>query len=408
MKIGFVGLGKLGFPCVVAMASKGHDVMGYDVVEKNMTQDARQYHETGPDGEQEFNEWMKDFSISFGSMQDVVNHSDIIFVAVQTPHDPKYEGVTRLPGSRIDFDYSYLITALRDLSKLIKETTTVVIISTVLPGTYVEELRPHMFPNKKVKICYNPFFIAMGTTVHDFLNPEFVLCGYEDNDSADLLQEFYLTIHNAPFCGMSIASAEATKVFYNTFISQKIVFANAVMEVCHKIKGCNVDDVQDALKLGKDRLISSAYMSGGMGDGGGCHPRDNIALSFLSRKLDLSHDIFEDVMMAREHQAEWLVDLMCEYDLPKAIVGYSFKKGSNITTGSPALLVAAILKERGINTVLTDPFISYDLIEGSHVILIGTKHTQFVNWTWPEGSVVIDPWRYIGDQPKVTVIRIGE
>ena len=122
----------------------------------------------------------------------------------------------------------------------------------------------------------------------------------------------------------------------------KIVFANTLMEISHKIPGTNVNDVTSALKIADHRLISPRYLDGGMGDGGGCHPRDNIAMSWLARQLPLSHDFFADLMMAREHQTEWLADLMCAYDLPKAIVGYSFKSGTNRIVGSPALLLKTI------------------------------------------------------------------
>ena len=82
------------------------------------------------------------------------------------------------------------------------------------------------------------------------------------------------------------------------------------MEACHHLPNTNVDDVTNALKMANRRLISDAYMSGGMGDGGGCHPRDNIALSHLSQKLGLSYDWFEGIMMQREKQSEWLADLV--------------------------------------------------------------------------------------------------
>ena len=148
-----------------------------------------------------------------------------------------------------------------------------------------------------------------------------------------------------------------------------------------------------------------------MGDGGGCHPRDSIAMSWLARELPLSHDIFENLMTARERQTEWLAELMCAYDLPKAIIGYSFKAGINVTVGSPALLLKAILEERGFRVFLYDP-----LAEGTernlsklapHVFLIGARHREFRALTFPKGSVVIDPWRYLAAQNGVTFIPVG-
>jgi len=412
MKVGMIGLGKLGYPCAVAMQAMGHSVMGFDTNPEAMSNGPKPYMETGPDGVRPFNEWAKDFPIRFGTPQQVVDHSDIIFVAVQTPHqDSRYGGSEMLPATRADFDYSYLKSALMMLAPCISKPKIVVVVSTVLPGTFDRELRPIIELNQNIKLCYNPFFIAMGTAVRDFLNPKFVLFGVYDDLALHVAELFYQTITNAPFCRMSIPSAEAVKVFYNTFITQKIVFANAVMEVCHKVPGCDVDDVQSTLKLATRRLISPAYMEGGMGDGGGCHPRDNIALSWLARKLDMEgRDIFEGVMMARQWQTEWFADLMCEYDLPKAILGYAFKAGTNITAGSPALLLANLLRDRSVSVELYDPYIDAgpdEMLDWPHVYLIGTKHPEFPSQDFPAGSVVIDPWRYIPDKDRVTVIRLG-
>ena len=102
----------------------------------------------------------------------------------------------------------------------------------------------------------------------------------------------------------TIENAELIKVSYNTLISTKIAFSNTIMELCHKLPNTNVDDVTNALKLANRRLISGSYMDGGMGDGGGCHPRDNIAMSYLSDKLNLSHNWFEHIMQQREKQKE--------------------------------------------------------------------------------------------------------
>jgi len=328
---------------------------------------------------------------------------------VQTPHEPRYEGVTRLPSERMDFDYRYLVRAIEDISAAVKHETVVAIISTVLPGTVRRHIRPAASP--LLRLCYNPFFTAMGTTMRDFLQPEFVLLGVDDPETATKMTTLYTTLTDAPVYQMSIDSAELTKVAYNTFIGMKIVFANTLMEICHKSPGANVDDVTGALKKAGRRLLGPLYLDGGMGDGGGCHPRDSIAMSWLARELPLSHDIFENLMTARERQTEWLAELMCAYDLPKAILGYSFKPVINLTVGSPALLLKAILEERGFRVFLYDP-----LVEGTernlsklapHVFLIGARHREFRALTFPKGSVVIDPWRYLAAQNGVTFIPVG-
>jgi UDPglucose 6-dehydrogenase len=409
MKIGFVGIGSLGLPCAVAIAMNGHDVMAYDVAPDLMTKRPRGYHETGPDGEKPFSPYLEQSDLRFGDLEEVVAHAQILFVAVQTPHQPGYEGVTRLPSDRKDFDYCHLIRSIEEISAAARRETIVAVVSTVLPGTMRRCVMPAASP--LLRLCYNPSFVAMGTTMRDFLHPEFVLLGADDPISAKALEAFYASITDAPIYGMSIESAEITKLAYNTYIGMKIVFANTVMEICHKMPGANVDDVTGALKTANQRLVSPRYLDGGLGDGGGCHPRDNIAMSWLARQLPLSHDFFGDLMTARDHQTEWLADLMCAYDLPKAIVGYSYKSGTNRIAGSPALLLKNILEERGYRPLVYDPHVEgtrRDLLKlAPHVVLIGAKHPEFTSLRFAKGSIVMDPWRYLAPQDGVTLVHVG-
>ena len=405
MKIGFVGLGKLGLPVALAVESKGHDVVGYDISDnvKNIIEAKKiPYKEI----------WAQDYldksNIKFESLKNVVNHSEIIFVPIQTPHDPLYEGITRIPDKRIDFDYSFLISGMKKLSDEIErqgQDKVVIIISTVLPGTIRQQIKPLL--GKKTKICYNPFFIAMGTTMKDFLYPEFILFGVDDLEAADKAEKFYRTINNATFFKTTIENAELIKVSYNTFISTKIAFINTIMEMCHKLPNTNIDDVTNALMLGNKRLISGAYLRGGMGDGGGCHPRDNIALSWLARKLDISNDFFDQIMMQREKQTDWLVSLIKQNQIKN---GKSFKPETNIQTGSPSILLDNLLKESGINAIMYDPYVDTTKpVFEKGVYFIGTQHEIFERFNFPKGSIIIDPFRMINkDLNDVKIIRIGD
>ena len=283
----------------------------------------------------------------------------MIFVAVQTPHQPEFEGITRLPDERADFEYGHLWEALSSLDSV---KCPIVVISTVLPGTMQREI----FDDPDIGISasdvlYNPFFIAMGTTIPDFLNPEFVLVG-TDGAHPGVLKKFYSSIHSRPVFVTTIKTAELTKVAYNTFIGLKIAFANTMMELCEKT-GADVDDLVDALSLATTRLLSPAYLRGGMGDGGGCHPRDNIALSWLAREHNLSYDLFDALMVCRERQTEWLADLIVEEQnstsefRPVEILGKAYKPETALTVGSPATLLANILQERNIEFTHTDPVV---------------------------------------------------
>jgi len=414
MNIGFIGLGKLGLPCALAVESRGHKVVGYDPSEqvKDIIDTKKiQYQEIWAQ------EHLDKSKIEIKSIEDVVGESEIIFVPIQTPHGEQFEGITRIPEEREDFDYTFLKKGIKDLSDEIEkqgEDKIVIIISTVLPGTIRKEIIPLL--GEHTKICYNPFFIAMGTTMRDFLHPEIVLFGVDEKWAANKAKKFYRTLHHSPFYDTTIENAELIKVVYNTFIGTKIAFTNTVMEMCHKLPNTNADDVMNALKMCDERIISDRYLSGGMGDGGGCHPRDNIALSWLSDKLELSFNWFDNIMKQREVQTEWLCDLIEENIIDRetpriCILGKTFKPETNLITGSPAILLKNILEERGYNVVHYDPYVdTYELYTGEEpcCYFIGTKHEKFTTWNFNDGSIILDPWRYIPEQDNCEVIRLGE
>jgi UDPglucose 6-dehydrogenase len=414
MNIGFMGMGKLGLPCALAVEMRGHKVIGYDPspsIKEILDTKKLPYKEI----------WAQDYldktNIEIKSIEEVAEHSDIIFVPIQTPHGEKFEGTTRIPDEREDFDYTYLKNGLVELDTELqkqKKEVVVVVISTVLPGTIRREILPNL--SEYTKLCYNPFFIAMGTVMEDFLRPEIILFGVDDEEAANKAKKFYRTINHAPFYETSIENAELIKVAYNTFIGTKIAYVNTLMELCHHLPNTNVDEVMNGLKMCNKRIISDKYLSGGMGDGGGCHPRDNIALSWLSDKLGLSFNWFDNIMKQREVQTEWLADLIEEHSagLPINILGKSFKPQTNITTGSPSILLNNILEERGHAVFMWDPYVDgtfpteYDEFDEPQCYFIGTKHEDFVNFPYEKDSIIIDPWRFIPDIYNCKVIRIGD
>lgn len=411
IRIGFVGLGKLGLPCALAIESfGGHKVFGTDansVVLDNIKRRCLPYREEGA------KELLDKTSIRVCNVDEIVSNCEIVFVAVQTPHDPRFEGVTPLPNERVDFDYQYLVKAVTEVAesaRRLQKEIIVTVISTVLPGTIAREVEPLL--NEYTKLCYNPFFIAMGTTIHDFMNPEFVLMGSDSPQTVARMREFYASLHEASVVEMSIESAELTKVAYNTFIGMKIAFANTLMEVCDAT-GANVDQVSDALGLATNRLISPKYMRAGMGDGGGCHPRDNIAMSYLARKHGLSYDLFESVMLARERQTAWLAEITLKEavkrNLPIVILGKAFKPETNLIVGSPALLLKNFLETKGASIEIFDPVIDDASFAPKHqaVYIVATMHAAFQDWPYPTGSLVLDPWGYIVDRAGIHVKRIG-
>lgn len=317
-KIGFIGLGKLGLPCAEVIA-KNHDVTGYDVV----TVDTDKVEQ-------------KD------TIAECVADRDIVFVAVPTPHDPDYDG--KAPTAHLepkDFDYSIVIDVLKEANKYMDDSQLLVLISTVLPGTVRREF-DHLVTN--TRFVYNPYLIAMGTVAWDMVNPDMVMIGTEDGEKtadANQLVNFYHTImeNNPQYHIGTWDECECIKVFYNTFISMKIGLVNMIQDVAEKQGNINVDVVTDALASSKQRLMSKAYMKAGMGDGGACHPRDNIALRYMAQNLGLEYDIFDSIMNAREVQAKNLATYSICYIIKSTFINSSRPITNttfiNISTSSP-------------------------------------------------------------------------
>jgi UDPglucose 6-dehydrogenase len=415
-RVGFIGLGKLGLPCAAAMSVKAElEIVGYDINPevKTYIKDKKI-----PYMEARCEEFLAKSRLIFeDSVKSVVLKSDLIFLAVQTPHEAQFEGITPVPDTKADFNYKYLCESLTEVVDAVlesgKENLTLVVISTVLPGT----LRKFAFPilnraGNKIRFCYNPFFIAMGQTIDDFLNPEFVLIGSDDNQAAKDLELFYKRIHNKPSKIMKLESAELTKVAYNTFIGFKIAFANSLAEIVKAIGG-NVDEVTDALSHASDRLISGKYLRAGMGDGGGCHPRDQIAMSHLAKRENLSADIFGFLAKTRDAQtlrlAEEIKSYALDSQLPVCILGLAYKPGVNLTVGSPSLLLIHYLELLNVSFISWDPYISETkLPEVPHLFFIATNHKEFLDLDFPAGSLVIDPWgNATSESFKYSTLRLG-
>lgn len=417
--IGFIGLGKLGLPCASAMSVlSGKTISGYDI-----NPNIKNYIDSGtvPYVEEKIEDYLPKAKFDIkDSIEDVVLSSDIVFVAVQTPHDPMFEGITPLPNERIDFDYKYLSDAISEINNTLARHTDkkidIVIISTVLPGTIKEKIYPLLTSKRDgVNILYNPYFIAMGTTIEDFINPEFILIGGKYQESEQLAR-FYSSFLNAQIFRVRTASAEIIKVSYNTFIGMKIVFANTVAEIVEKSNnGCS-EEIFNVLGHANKRIVSTKYMSPGMGDGGGCHPRDQIAMSYLAKKLDLSVDLFEFLADSRDKQTEYHATIIKQYqDLftggyEVIILGESYKKNIGLSVGSPSKLLQFYLDKLNVRYRVIDPYFNDEdvIFNEPKIFYVATPHDIFKNLSMPVESVVIDPWGgSVTKQYNIPIISIG-
>lgn len=404
MNVGWVGLGKLGLPCALVLSDAGHDVYGYDPSDEPARVLDGQPMRTGDD----VSGLLPTRMVLADSVASVVDRSEVVFVAVPTPHSPAYGGEVPAPAQRRDFDYGALVdacAAVCDAANELHREITLVVVSTVLPGTCDRLIVPLL--GRYVRLVYNPFFIAMGTTVRDFRSPEFVLLGVHNRADAEPVAKVYSLIHDRPLVTMAVPSAELTKVAYNTFISMKIVFANVLMEMCHGTNA-DVDQVTSALALATDRVISPKYLQAGMGDGGACHPRDLIAMSWLSNELGMSTDLLGFLSQAREDQSQWLANLVGGYstrlNLPVVVLGKAYKPGSPLTDGSPALLLAHQLRD----CYQWDPHVDGEVQSWRPAVyVIATAHEEFFTLNFPAGSVVVDPWGRTPNRFGVKVVRPG-
>ena len=230
-------------------------------------------------------------------------------------------------------------------------TQSLVLISTVLPGTIRRELAPLV---TNVKLLYNPYLIAMATVADDMVNPEMIMIGtkkgeYKTAVKAQQLEAFYNQVcDNSPRIEFGTwEEIESMKIFYNTFISNKIALVNMIQDVAHKLGNMDVDKVTESLAKSTKRIVSPAYMKAGMGDGGACHPRDNIALRWLAKDLGLGYDLFESIMTAREKQAETMAKAILQHGKNIYFTSDSYKAGTTLVDGSYSLLVQHYVSQHG-------------------------------------------------------------
>jgi len=385
-KAAMIGVGKLGQSCAEVMAET-YSVVGYDVAPREP----------------------KNFSM-VDSVKEAVEYGDIIFIAAPTPHDPKYDG--RYPTHHLpnkDFDYTIVKGILEDVNKWATKDKLVVLISTVLPGTVRRELEPLI---SNARFAYNPYLIAMGTVGWDFANPEMVIIGTEDGsktgDAKELINFYRPMMNNDPrYVVGTWDECECIKIFYNTFISAKLSLVNMIQDVAEKQGNIDVDVVTDALKKSDRRIMGPSYMKAGMGDGGACHPRDNIALRWMSQNLGLGYDIFDAIMEAREIQARNIAEKLVRTGLPVVIVGKAYKPHVHYVDGSYSLLVGYYVKEYGVDVYYDDDYTGDkppENLGAAAYLLAHDPETTFLGCLdpdpdkqekdiFPEGSIIIDPWR---------------
>lgn len=358
-RISVIGLGKLGASMAAAFAARGFQVVGVDV---NQAAVDAVNEGKAPVQETNLGETIaanKERIRATMSHEDAILNSDISFVIVPTPSDEQ--------GS---FTLQYAEWAFKEIGRAIGKKNryhNVVLTSTVLPGSVRQALLPILekesgkTAGRDFGLCYSPEFIALGSIINDFLNPDFTLIGELDARSGEHLEGVYakVMINEAPAVRMSLENAELTKISINTFVTTKITFANMLAAICEKIPGGNVDVVTNA--LGLDKRIGPKYLTGSIGYGGPCFPRDNVALSFIANHLGVPASLAETT----DSMNRSITEKVSQKILPMirkgstvAILGLSYKPFSHVTEESQGVYIATHLSKHGIRVVAFDPMSS--------------------------------------------------
>jgi len=268
----------------------------------------------------------------------------------------------------------------------------------------------------------------MGSEAYDMVHPDMVIIGTEygeDTIASQTLSKFYkkLILNNAQQMIGTWEEAEGFKIFYNTMISARLSLVNMIQDVAQKIGHMNVDKITDAFKQASVRITGQGYYKAGMGDGGACHPRDNIALSWLAKELNLGYDLFAAISHSREQQtrnmAEFIADVCRKENKPCVINGRAYKPSVPYTVGSPSVLLGGYLKEMGIDVSYADPETGDILIGEQDCVCVmthdpqttyshtGKKYEQKLYFDLKKGSTVIDPWRCFKDD-RYEIIYYGK
>jgi len=433
--VSIVGLGKLGASMAAAVADRGFTVIGVDVNKvaiDNLNAGKAPVRETNL---QEYIDRNRSRLSATLSHHDAVLNSDITFVIVPTPSDQN--------GA---FSIKYVVTAFKAIGRALKEKNgyhTVVLTSTILPGATRYGLLPVLERESGKKcgtdfgLCYSPEFIALGSVIHDFLNPDFLLVGEYDKTSGETLEKFYEKImENKPPCKrMSIENAELAKISLNSYITMKITFANILTELCEKIPGGDIDAVTDA--IGLDKRIGRKYLTGGLGFGGPCFPRDNVAVSYFARSLGVRNEIAEATDQFNQTIPDRIVNRLKPLIRPGstvAVLGLSYKPFSCVVEESQGIFLARALSKQNLIVTGFDPLANEnaksvmgddieiknslnECLEQADAVLITTQDPAFANLKLQDFQnakhdvLVVDFWRILDQElsgkPGIRYIPVG-
>jgi UDPglucose 6-dehydrogenase len=390
MKIAVVGTGYVGLVLGACLAETGNDVVCIDKDEAKLRQLRRgvmPIYEPGLEEMVRRNRSEKRLAFT-GDLPKAVRAASIVFIAVGTPQHED--------GSA---DLTHVLGVAREIAKAMNGYKVVVDKSTVPVGT-AERVREviRRETTHPFSVVSNPEFLKQGAAVEDFLKPDRVVIGVEDDRAKEVMLELYapFTRTGAPILVMDCASSELSKYAANAILATRISFMNEIANVC-EVFGANVDQVRKA--IGADRRIGSSFLFPGIGFGGSCFPKDIKALVKFSGDKDYDFQILKAVDRVNEAQKVRFVSKLERHfgslqGKTIAIWGLSFKPRTDDMREAPAIplinrLLGAKAKVQafdpqakpvakrifGKKIVLTDK--NYDALKGADALVIATEWNEF-------------------------------
>lgn len=274
--ISIIGVGRLGLAAALVYEKKGYNILGVDVFSTYCdTLNSRNLESPEP-YVTEYLKAAKNFRATT-NIDEALAFSNLIFILVDTP-----TGVAEK-----SYDYTKLSRVLMQINDRKVKDKHLVIACTVLPGFADTVARFLIKDCVNTTINYNPEFIAQGSIIKNFENPDMVLIGEGSKESGDVLESLYRSIvsNNPVVCRMTAVSAEITKISINCFITTKIAYCNYIGDIAAKTPGADKDQILGA--IGHDSRIGTKCLKPGYGFGGPCFPRDNRALGWYSKSIGI-------------------------------------------------------------------------------------------------------------------------
>jgi len=349
-KITVAGTGYVGLVAGVCFAEVGHQVICVDVDEekiKLLKQGISPIYEAGLEELLKKNlaagriDFTTDYRIAY-------KDADAIFIGVGTPEQP--DGSANL---------CYIATVARQIAETVEKDCLVVVKSTVPVGTAdkVEQfIKDFLVHDVKVEVASNPEFLAQGSAVHDTFHAARIVIGTESKWAEEMLRKIYEPF-NLPIVSVSRRSAEMIKYACNNFLALKISFMNDIANLCELV-GADIKDV--ALGMSYDERIGSKFLNAGVGFGGSCFPKDTKALLYLAKQHEYELRTVKAAIDVNKDQKTILYRkaskrLITFNGLKVAVLGLTFKPGTDDLREAPSLDNIPLLLEQGANVYAYDP-----------------------------------------------------